>query len=167
MISSHIVVHAIDQNIPAPIAVYLLTSMGIASILGNITGGALSDKTGRKSAIVGSLVLMGIVLACFSFANTMVALFIVAAVFGFAYGSYIPQIPTIVGELCGLRNQGSALGLVLFGASLGASIGPVLAGYIFDVQHSYNLAFWLAAALAIAAAIVAYQLKPEQQKRRL
>lgn len=159
LVSSHIVVHAIDQNISASIAVYLMTTMGVASILGNTIIGTLSDKVGRKIAIVGSLALMGIVLACFPLAHGIAGLFAIAAVFGFAYGGYIPQIPTIAGELFGLRNQGSVLGLVLLGASLGASVGPVLAGYIFDVQRSYNVAFWLAAALAIAAAIAAYHLK--------
>lgn len=167
MVSSHIVVHAIDQNIPANIAVYLLTAMGVASILGNTIIGALSDKVGRKVSIIGSLILMGLVLACFPLARDIPGLFAIASIFGFAYGGYIPQIPTIVRDIFGLRNQGSVLGLVLLGASFGASIGPVLAGYIFDVQKSYNLAFWVAAVLAILGALAAYRLKPEQPPKRL
>ena len=163
LVSSHIVVHAIDLNIPATTAVYLLTVIGIASILGNTSVGALSDRLGRKSTIIGSLMLMGIVLACFPMAKDSAHLFTVAAVFGFAYGGYIPLIPTIIGEFFGLKNQGSILGFVLLGASLGASIGPVLAGYIFDISNSYNMAFWLAAVLALAAALASQRLrKPEQ-----
>ncbi len=160
LVSSHIVVHAIDQNISASIAVYLLTTMCVASILGNTIIGTLSDKVGRKIAIVGSLALMGVVLACFPLSQGMAGLFAVAAIFGFAYGGYIPQIPTIVGELFGLKSPGVIFGVIAVGMTIGGSVVPVVAGYIYDVTGSYQLSFFLCAAIGIIAITLTALIRP-------
>lgn len=159
MTSVHIVAYAIDMNILAAVAATLLTVIGAASILGKLTIGALSDKIGRKVSLTGTMALLGLSLACLPFARNLPALFAFAAVFGIAYGGYAPLIPAFIGDMFGLRSMGTLMGLITLGAGIGSAIGPVLAGYIFDVQSSYNIAFWLAAGIAVLAALAASQVK--------
>jgi len=166
MISAHIVAYATDLNIVATIAATLLTVIGAASILGKVVCGTLSDRVGRKVTLVGAMVLLGISAACLPFAHTMPALFAAAAVFGLAYGGYAPLIPAIIGDIFGVSSMGTILGLLTLGAGTGAAVGPVLAGYIFDIQGSYSLAFWLAAALSVSAAFAASLLKPPRSAPR-
>jgi len=121
--------------------------------------GVFSDKLGRKKFILIMMLLMGISMALLPLARNIAGLYVFTVVFGFAVGGYVPLIPAIIGDLFGLVNVGSVLGLCIFGASIGASIGPVLAGYIFDVNGSYNVAFFIGSGLALSTGIVAAKLK--------
>jgi MFS family permease len=159
MTTVHIVAYATDLNIMAVIGATLVTAIGAASTLGKLTIGALSDKIGRKVTMAGTLALLGLSLACLPLARDIPSLFIFAVIFGIAYGGYGPVLPAIIGDIYGVRNMGMLMGFVSVGAGTGAAIGPVLAGYIFDVQKSYSLAFWLAAALVLLAALAASRLK--------
>ncbi len=159
MLASHIVLHGIDLNIPPDKAVYLLTIMGVSSIFGKIIIGMFSDNLGRKNFIIMMMLLMGISLALLPLAQNVASLYVFTVVFGFAVGGYVPLIPAIIGDFFGLVNVGSVLGFCIFGASIGASIGPVLAGYIFDVNGSYNTAFIIGSGLALSTGILATRLK--------
>ncbi len=86
--------------------------------------------------------------------------YLFAAVFGFAYGGYQPAISLVVADLFGLRSLGVILGAVVFFITIGASFGPALAGKIFDITGSYQLAFLIAALLTAMAIILAILLRP-------
>ena len=159
MIATHIVIHAMDLRISAGAAATLLTVMGASSILGKVAIGAISDRIGRVICLMGTLALLGLSLACLPMIKDLPKLYVFAAVFGTAYGGYVPVIPAIIGEIFGIRNVGTVLGLVIVGASLGSSIGPVLGGYIFDMLGSYRLAFWLGAIFAISTAFASQRLR--------
>ena len=79
----------------------------------------------------------------------------------------MPLIPAAIGEIFGQKNVGSVLGICVLGASVGAAIGPVLGGYVFDVSGSYRVAFWLGAALAWTAAGASWRLRAVPLGRRV
>jgi len=88
------------------------------------------------------------------------ALYLFAAVFGFAQGGMGPSQSPLVATLFGLRSHGLILGVTDLGFLTGSAIGPLLAGYIFDVTDSYQLAFFICAAVSIAGIIMLAPLKP-------
>ncbi len=47
-----------------------------------------------------------------------------------------------------MRSHGSIFGTILFFGTIGGAIGPILAGWIFDVYGTYQYAFMLLAAMA-------------------
>jgi len=51
-------------------------------------------------------------------------------------------------------------GIVLFISTIGGSLGPVTAGYIFDITGSYGVDFWILTGMAIVGLIAAITLKP-------
>jgi MFS family permease len=74
-----------------------------------------------------------------------------AVVYGFAHGGLFTVISPIVAEYFGLRSHGALFGIVFFSSMVGGAIGPVIAGHIFDITGSYNLAFWICTAVAAIA----------------
>jgi ACS family hexuronate transporter-like MFS transporter len=48
----------------------------------------------------------------------------------------------------------------MFSNNIGGAISPTLAGYIFDTTGTYRLAFIISGAIAVAAAIFVWMLKP-------
>jgi MFS family permease len=79
--------------------------------------------------------------------------------FGLAFGGCAVLIPLLVGECFGLRAFGKVLGLVMISATLGAAIGPVLTGRIYDVTGSYALAFVLHFAALVTASVGMFFLR--------
>ena len=80
-------------------------------------------------------------------------LYLFAAVFGFAYGGCVPQLPLIVGEIFELKSIGAIVGVQMFGVAIGGAIGPLLGGYVFDVTGTYNLAFLISGICIILALV--------------
>jgi len=68
-------------------------------------------------------------------------------------------IAALIGEIFGLRHMGEIYGSTIVFAGIGGAAGPILAGYIYDVTTSYNLAFTLAGIMALAGALATCFIK--------
>ena len=86
-------------------------------------------------------------------------LFLFAGIFGFARGGTQTLPSPLVATFFGLKSHGLIFGTVALAFAIGATIGPLLAGYIFDATHSYHAAFILCALASIAGLILAVILR--------
>jgi MFS family permease len=89
-------------------------------------------------------------------------LFLFAAVYGFSHGGFFTVMSPLVAELFGTGSHGLLFGLILFSGTIGGTVGPVLAGRIFDVFGSYQGVFWVLIGLALIGLILITLLKPPQ-----
>ena len=87
-------------------------------------------------------------------------LYLFAIIFAFGYATMVALMSPIIVELFGLSSVGILLGIVNFAATIGCAIGPVLAGWLFDINGSYQLAFLLSAAASLIGLIITLFLKP-------
>lgn len=72
----------------------------------------------------------------------------------------------IVAHIFGMRSHGVLLGLVFFSDTMGGSVGPFLAGYLFDVTSSYRLAFILCAILSVVNLLAILLIRPLKRPQR-
>ncbi len=156
----HIVPHAIDMRISAASAASILTIIGGLSIAGRVIMGGVSDRIGNKLALIICFILILIALFWLLAAKELWMLYLFAVVFGFAYGGHVPLVSPIVADLFGLRAHGLILGVVIFVGAIGAAMGPLLAGHVFDITSSYRLAFLACVALSVVGLILISQLRP-------
>ena len=77
-------------------------------------------------------------------------LFPVMALYGFGHGGFFTVVNPTAASYFGVKALGSIFGLIVFFGTLSGSIGPIVAGWIFDVSGSYFFAFAL---LATGAAL--------------
>jgi MFS family permease len=77
---------------------------------------------------------------------------IFALCFGLSYGSIVSLLPAICMDLFGGKAVSAIIGTLYTGAALGNLLGPVVAGKIFDLTHSYSLVIYLALGLSAVAA---------------
>jgi len=129
--------------------------------------GGIADRIGGRLALIIGVILMVVPLFGLLLAKEVWMLYLVAAVFGFAWGATGPLTSPIVAELFGLRSHGIIFGIINFCCTIGGAIGPVLAGMIFDVKGSYNLAFLICAALATTGCILTLLLRPTAVKEEV
>jgi nitrate/nitrite transporter NarK len=65
-----------------------------------------------------------------------------------------------VAELFGTACHGSMFGIVLFFGTIGGAVGPILAGYTFDVTGSYHPVFMVMSGLLGLAFVLLFFLRP-------
>ena len=92
-------------------------------------------------------------------------LYLFAAVFGLAYGGLAAQESPIVAALFGLGSHGLILAVINLGFIIGGAIGPLLAGFVFDVTGSYQVAFQVCAAIGVVGLILTVLLTPNRGER--
>lgn len=141
---------------------------GLINASGRICTGLYSDKIGRPNAYM----LNGIVSACFLIAAPFIIrmesvplLFLATGVAYWQYGGGLALLPAFTGDFFGSKNLGFNYGFVFLGWGLGFLM-PLLAGYIKDVTGSYELSFWISAAVLIGAVILCRPTKrPTKTKK--
>ena len=165
VIMVHIVPHATDLGILDTTAASILATIGGMSILGRIIMGGVSDKIGNKAALNICFILLLGALAWLLFSNRLWMLYVFAVVFGLGYGGFAPLTSLIVAQLFGLSSHGTILGGAEILYTIGAAIGPAIAGRIFDITGDYQVAFLTSAFLIVLALILVTFLRPLTCKR--
>jgi MFS family permease len=157
-ITVHLVIHAIGLDIPATRAAFTLSLMGGACIVGMNVMGNIADRFSNKIGLGISYAFMGGSLVWLIPSHTEWSLYLFSIAFGFAYGGMQVLFSPLVAELFGTRSHGVILATGALVGSIGAAIGPVVAGYIFDSLGSYTLAFILCAVLAFTGLVSTFLL---------
>ena len=156
----HIVQHAIDLGIPAAVAAGVLATVGGVSISGRFLMGGAGDKIGEKSALLICLLFLLTALGWLQITKTLWMFYLFAIIYGFAHGGFFSLVSPLIARQFGTRTHGLLYGIVIFSSTIGGAIGPFMAGYIFDVTHSYKIVFLILTALCIIALTLTASLKP-------
>jgi MFS family permease len=160
----HLTPYSTDQGIMPATAANILATIGGASIVGRLVLGSLGDKIGNKNGFILSFTLMLVSTLLLISANETWSLFLFAAVFGLGYGNLVANHSPLVATLFGLSSHGLILGFVNFGFNLGATIGPFIAGYLFDITGSYQPAFIINVAICTIGLVSTILLTPTKRK---
>ncbi len=147
----HIVPHLIDIGVSPARAASVLSIVGGISIVGRLVLGAIVDKTGAKKALMIPISLLFTALCVLVFAKTMGMFYLFAVIQGFAHGGFYALISPTVAEFFGTREHGIILGAVIFSTTIGGSVGPFAAGYVFDMTGTYSVVFAGLAGISLVA----------------
>jgi MFS family permease len=163
-ITVHLVPHGIDLGIPEITAANILAVNGGIGVIGNfVLGGIIGDRIGNRKVFIIGLILATISLVWLVPAGDLWMLYLFAVIFGVALGGIGTSESPLVARLFGLTSHGLIYAVIALGFTVGGAIGPVVTGYIFDVNESYQLAFVICAALSVAGLILMVMLKPTKK----
>ena len=138
----HIVPYTtIDLGYSASSGALVLAVIGGTSIAGRFLMGTVGDRVGSKRALLTCFMIFILVFIWLQFTHSLWQVFLFAAVYGFAHGGFYALFSPIVAEYFGLRSHGLIFGSIVFVSSIGGALGPLTAGFIFDLTASYNIAF--------------------------
>jgi MFS family permease len=157
---AHIANHVTDLGYSAAVGAGVLAVVGGLSIVGRIATGSITDRVGSKPPLIVNLILMAGAFFWLLAAGELWMFYLFAVVLGFAYGGLAAMESPIVAELFGLSSHGVIMGVASFGYTAGGAVGPLVAGTIFDMFDSYQIAFLVCAVVAILGIILAWRLKP-------
>ncbi len=112
-------------------------------------------------AAIGMILIFG--------ARNPLLLYPFVAMFGLTLGAPLVLIPLLTVECLGLKRFGAIAGVAGVFNTLGAFIGPVMLGKIFDASGSYSSAFQICLVLSLIGAVATWACLPyaaEQERSR-
>lgn len=150
-VSSFLPLYLVDKHgVPPTYAAMLVGLVHGAGILGAPSGGALSDRIGRKPVIIMSVATAGpllYLLTILPFGPGLIATFVVM---GLALTSRTPVMESLLADVVPRERLASVLGIYYFLNMETSAISTPIVGYLMDVL-GLNAAFTLLAVLAVAA----------------
>lgn len=164
-LTAHVVIHARGLDIPNSGAVTLMSFLSITSIISRMTMGYVADKIGHRTTITLGISLLFISLVWLIFSTDYWMLVIFALLFGFSWGTFFVPISPLTAELFGVKSLGTVFGVLNTSLTAGAAVGPVLAGYLYDINRSYLMAFIILAAITFIAVILMLVLGRVQKQK--
>ncbi len=140
------------------------TAMGLFYALlngvGRIVWGTVSEKTGRKNAIVLMSSIQGVMMIIFYFiGGNEWGLYLGAAVIGFNFGGNFALFPLATADLFGSKNVGVNYPYVFLAYAVGGIAGPLLGGFM-GAREAWIWAFIPAGIACLVVAALATRLKP-------
>jgi MFS family permease len=153
IVAAHIVPAATDLGIAPTAAALILTVSSVAGLAGTV-GGVwwLTEALGHRRALIVLCAGQAVAFFLLILTSSLWAFYVVAALLGFCFSASTPVRQAMAPPLFGLRSIGAVLGLAYLAWSMGAVAGPFLAGLIYDLTQSYDLAFVLGGVLLLIGA---------------
>jgi MFS family permease len=137
----HLVLFLEDQGYSASWASRASSALLISSLAGRVIVGYCADRYLKKNVMALFYLVLAVSIPLLFWAHKPIVVWAFALLFGFTMGADYMLIPLVTAECFGLAALGKLLALIIMGYTLGQWFGPWLAGRIFDVYHSYNLAW--------------------------
>ena len=113
--------------------------IGLGSIAGRLAGGLLLDRI--SGAVVGAVAFslpIPVCLALFHFEGHTGAAFAITFLLGLSLGGEVDVLAYLTSRYFGLRNFGTLFAIIVALQTLALGIGPLIAGYVFDLYGTYQ-----------------------------
>ena len=134
-------------NVPLTTIAGLITLSSVCSLISSSFVGQLSDRFGRKSIMVFSLLVNALTFYLFSQAATLTHFAILMAVRGLIIRLYRIAADALVADMLPPEERLEAYSFMRTANNTGIAIGPAIGGFL--AATSYNIAFYIAAGVLL------------------
>lgn len=155
----HVVPHSIGLNMSPAGAATVLAAYGGFNVAGRLALGNAADRIGDRQIYLIGFIITALAFSGLIAANQIWTLYLFVSLAGLAQGGMGAVGSPMLAELFGLRSHGLIFGVANVGYTIGAALGPIITGYIFDVTGSYQEAFILCAVISLIGVILSFLLK--------
>ena len=137
----------------ASAAAIALSLIGLFNVVGSLAAGWLGQRHSKTHLLAGIYGLRATVIAGYMLVPASGAVTIVfGALIGVLWLSTVPLTSAMVTEQFGTRHAGALFGVVFLSHQVGALAGALSGGSLYDATGSYDVVWWIAVALGVAAA---------------
>lgn len=159
-IQTHLPKYIQDNALPLWLGGASLAIVGATNIIGTFGAGWLGDKYSKRSTLSMIYFLRAAAIAAFIIVPlSSWSVIVFSAALGVLWLSTVPLTTGLVAQFFGMRYMAGLFGLVFFGHQLGAFLGVVLGGELRDATGSYEIVWWIGAALGVFAGLIHLPIK--------
>jgi MFS family permease len=154
-ISVHLPPYLSDQGMSKSLAAWALSLIGLFNVIGAYTSGILGGTYPRRLLLSGIYLGRGLAFALFLLLPvTTGSVLVFSALIGLLWLSTVPLTSGLVALMFGTRHIGMLFGVVFLSHQIGAFVGALLGGSIYESTGSYDTMWLLCIALSVFAAVV-------------
>ncbi len=138
---------------------FLIGLFSLAGLVGNIIGGALTDRFGRKSLVLFGLVFSALSSITMGLVNNLQVFYALAVVVGLLSDIAGPAWQAMVADILPEKQRSEGFGIQRVAGNLAWIVGPTIGGLM--AAQSYLFLFILDAVSSLITAAIVYRLIPE------
>jgi MFS transporter, AAHS family, 4-hydroxybenzoate transporter len=142
---------------------YVLTSGMVGMMLGGFIGGAVGDRLGRRVALLGSVVLFGLLTILVSFSTGVAMMMLLRFLSGLGLGGAMPNAAALSSEYVPRRQRPFAVTLTIVCIPLGGSLAGIVGGLILPV-FGWRTLFLVGGLVPLVLAVVLLKVLPESPR---
>ena len=132
-----------------------LALVGLFNVFGSLAAGALGGRYSKTRLLAGIYGARAVVIAVYiTLPSSPAGTLVFGAAIGVLWLSTVPLTSAMVTEMFGTTHSGALFGIVFFAHQLGAFAGALGGGWAHDRFGNYDLVWWVAVALGVAALLI-------------
>jgi predicted MFS family arabinose efflux permease len=160
-LSIHLVPLLTESGLTRGGAASIIALMGAAALTGQLVTGWLADRISSTILPVACFALpIAAYLLLLKGGGSVAALSLAVLLAGYASSATVTITTYLTSRYAGVRSFGSIYGVMSSCMGLGAGLGPLIAGGIYDRTGSYDSFLLTGMALAAIAALLVFRLGP-------
>jgi len=142
---------------------WVLTSGMVGMMLGGFIGGAAGDRFGRRIALLGSVVIFGLLTVFASFSTSVGMLLVLRFLAGLGLGGAMPNAAALSSEYVPRRQRPFAVTLTIVCIPLGGSLAGFTGALILP-SFGWRALFLTGGIVPLVLAAVLYKVLPESPR---
>jgi len=106
----------------------------LGNVLGSLVGGTLADRVGRRPVMIFALVVQGLSMAGFIYAQSAWQFAVTTLLQSLGGSFYHPAANAMVADVTPEEKRGQAYGLMRVGINFGFAVGPLIGASVFLIS---------------------------------
>ena len=144
-----------DHGLSPQVASYSLALIGLFNVFGTYISGTLGQRLQKKNILAFIYFARSVAITLFLLVPlTPMSVYVFSAVMGLLWLSTVPPTNAVVAQIFGVAHLSMLGGFVFFSHQVGSFMGVWLGGYLYDKTGSYDIVWYIAIALGVAAALI-------------
>lgn len=135
-----------------------------ASIFGRFFLGTIADRADKRFVAMFCFLVQGVAILSLAYFRQVAVLYLGTFAFGLTMGGVVMMQPLLIGECFGMVSFGMISGLSGLFTMVIASLGPAIAGWIFDATQDYRIAFTFFSGASLLAMGLVFFARPPKEK---
>ncbi|WP_119291057.1 MFS transporter [Azohydromonas sediminis] len=154
-IGVHLPSYLKDQGLTPQVATVALALIGLFNVFGTYAAGALGQRLAKRHILAAIYFLRSVAIVTFlAVPVSPWSVYVFSAVMGLLWLSTVPPTNAVVAQIFGVQYLSMLGGFVFLSHQVGSFLGVWLGGLLYDRTGSYDIVWWIAIALGVAAAAV-------------
>jgi len=154
---------AAEWGIQLPALANALAAGPFGMMIGGVLGGTLGDKLGRRTALLGSALVFGLITVAIAFVGDVTTLTILRLLAGIGLGGAMPNATALSSEYVPRRSRPFAVTLTIVCIPLGGFVAAWMAGRILPV-YGWRTLFIIGGVVPIVLSALLFFILPESPR---